>query len=123
MENLFLVFQKTAQNVFGKFNLRKRRSVGFNGCSHRYEFKFSGSKFEISSDIPIRNHETIMRAKDKETKCECGQKLETMPVKFAYNGSGRMHCFYVQYCPKCDELPPKTAIMYCLMDGQFFFFN
>ena len=107
--------------LFGVFRKKQTDWSEFGDMDNDYEFNLQESKVVLSSSIPIRNYETILREKDTNVYCECGKKFKTKLVKFSITGSGKTKCLPVQYCPRCDDNPPESAILFCAINNQPFF--
>lgn len=100
------------------FRLWRRKDCPANNCMYNYGFNTTingiTTSVIIRSSCPIRNHETILRDRDEIIDCEHGHKLIPVGVAFSFNCSGEVLDRDVLICPKCDEIPPKSATLLVL---------
>ena len=102
--------------ITGTKKLNKK--LAENKAVHNYMDE-DGNLIQIITDFKIRNYETILKQEDKKTHCKCGGKLSTKNVNFSPNGMSRTKIFTVQFCKKCDSVPPDFSTMWVLKNDNF----
>ncbi len=108
--------------------LIKNKRSDSGGKTYTYSFKTDVDGEEtligLTSSIPLRNYETILKDKDDSTFCnKCKRKLKYSNVRFSIVFTGETTNLRVQYCKKCDIVPKKNmpATLRFAIDGKMAF--
>ena len=102
------------QNNSKKF-LKKKQKYNLTYNNGKYLF-LDKDNVAISLEMEIgeiRNYETILHMESKGCTfycAECGEKLSIKNVKFKVNGEKDVD-LEVQFCEKCDDIPPDSSWM------------